>query len=119
MGLVENGAAGSLVYAAILHANQPVFHDVQKADAVFSAQRFVELADHVAGLHLLAVHGHRHALFKVDGHISGLVGSGDGANPRLQKALLFVQRLVGGVLQIQPLVAQVPQVLILGIVGLP
>ena len=34
VGPVEDGAAGGLVDAAVLHAHQPVLHDVQQADAV-------------------------------------------------------------------------------------
>ena len=118
MGLVEDGAAGGLVHAPVLHAHQPVLHDVQQADAVLAAQ-LVQLADHVAGLHLLPVHGHGHALFKVDGHVGGLVGGSDGTDAHLQEAGLLILGLVGRVLQVQALVAQVPQVLVLGVVGLP
>ena len=116
--LIQNRAAGGFVDAPVLHADQPVLHDVQKADAVFPAQ-LVELADNVAGLHFLAVHRHGDAFFKVDGHISGLVRGRHGADPHLQKALLLILGLVGGVLQVQALVAQVPEVFILGIVRLP
>ena len=38
VGKVEDGAAGSLVNAPVLHADQPVLHDVQDADAVVAAQ---------------------------------------------------------------------------------
>ena len=107
VGLVEDGAAGGLVHAPVLHAHQPVLHDVQQADAVLAAQ-LVQLADHVAGLHLLPVHRHGHALFKVDGHVGGLVGGSDGADAHLQEAGLLILGLVGRVLQIQALVAQVP-----------
>ena len=118
VGLVEDGAAGSLIHAPVLHAHQPVLHDVQQADAVVAAQ-LVQLADDVAGLHLLPVHGHGHALLKVDGHVGGLVGGLEGADAHLQEAGLLILGLVGRVLQIQALVAQVPDVLVLGVVGLP
>lgn len=39
-------------------------------------------------------------------------------NAQLEEAGLIVLRLVGGVLEVETLVAQVPQVLILGVVGL-
>ena len=117
VGPVENGAAGGLVHAAVLHAHQPVLHDVQQADAVGPAQ-FVELADDVAGLLLLAVDGHRPALLKVQGDIgSGIGGHGRG-NAHLQEAGLVILGLAGRVLQVQALMAQVPQVLVLGVVGL-
>ena len=68
--------------------------------------------------HLLAVHGGGDALFKVDGHIGGLIGSLLGADAQLQETGLVVLGLVGGAFQIEALVAQVPQVLVLGVVGL-
>ena len=40
--VVQDGAAGGFVYAAALHADQAVFHNVYQADAVGAAQ-FVEL----------------------------------------------------------------------------
>ena len=113
---IEDGAAGRLIDAAVLHAHQAVLHDVQKADAVVAAQ-LVELADDIAGLHRLAVNGGRHTLDEIQGHVSGRVGSRGGGDAHLQKAGLVVLRLVGRVLQIQALVAQVPQVLVLGVVG--
>ena len=118
VGEVQDGAAGSLVYAPVLHAHQPVLHDVDDADAVGAAQS-VELFDDLGRLHLLAVHGHGRARFKVDGHIGGNVGGLQGGDAHFQEAGLFVVRLVGGVFQVKPLVAQVPQVLVLGVVGLP
>ena len=35
---IENGAAGRLVNAAAFHTDEPVFHDVEDADAVFAAE---------------------------------------------------------------------------------
>ena len=118
VGEVQNGAAGGLVHAPVLHAHQPVFNDVDDADAVGAAQS-VELFDNLGRLHLLAVHGHGRARFKVDGHIGGNVGRLQGRDAHFQETGLFVVRLVGGVFQIKALVAQVPQVLVLGVVGLP
>ena len=109
---------GGLVHAPVLHAYQPVLHDVQQADAVGAAQ-LVEPADEVAGLHLHSVHGRGPALLKVDGDIGGGVGGHGGGDPHLQEAGLVVLGLVGGVLQVQALVGQVPQVLVLGVAGLP
>ena len=118
MGLVEDGTAGSFVHAPALHAHQPVFHDVQQANAVGPTQ-LVELQDHALGGQLLPVHGNGNALFEVDGHIGGLVRGIQGADPQLQEAGLFVLGLVARILQVQALVAQVPQVFVLGVVGLP
>src|SRR5699024_8146376 len=70
------------------------------------------------GAHLLAVHGGWDALFKVDGHIGGHVGGLLGADAQLQEAGLVVLGLVGGVFQVHALVGQVPEVLVLGVVGL-
>jgi hypothetical protein len=117
VGLVEDGAARRLVHAAALHAHQPVFHDVQQADAVFAAQ-LVELVDYLLGAHLLAVHGRGHALFKLQLHICGLVRSVQRRDAHLQKARLLVLWLVARILKIQALVGEVPQVLVLGVVGL-
>ena len=118
MGLVQDGSAGGLIDAAALHADQPVFHDVNDADAVGAAQ-LIELEDDVLGGHLLAVQGHRNTLFKVDGHVGGLIGSVDGRNAHFQEAGLLIQRLVTGIFQIQTFMAQVPEVLVLGVVGFP
>ena len=118
VGPVEDGAARRLVNTPVLHAHQPVLHDVQQADAVLAAQ-LVELPDDVGGLHLLAVDGHGPALLKVQRHIGGRVGGHGGGHAHLQETGLVVLRLVGGVLQVKALVGQVPQVLVLGVVGLP
>ena len=116
-GLVQDGAAGGLVHAAALHAHQTVLHDVQQTNAVCAAQ-LIQVLHQLHSAHLLAVHGGGDALFKVDGHIGGHIGCLLGADTQLQKAGLVVLGLVGGALQIQTLVAQMPQVLVLGVVGL-
>ena len=116
-GLVQDGTAGGLIDAAALHAHQTVLHDIQQADAVLAAQ-LVQVLHQLHSAHLLAVHGGGDALFKVDGHIGGNIGSLLGGDAQLQETGLVVLGLVGGALQIQTLVAQVPQVLILGVVGL-
>ena len=116
-GLVEDGAAGGLVDAAALHAHQAVLDDVQQADAVLAAH-LVQVFHQLHGAHLLAVHGGGDALFKVDGHISGHVGGLLGADAQLQEAGLVVLGLVGGVFQVHALVGQVPEVFVLGVVGL-
>ena len=117
VGEVQDGAAGGLVDAVILHADETVLHDIDDADAVLAAQ-IVELLDDLAGLHLLAVDGHRSAGLEVDGHIGGLVRSLEGGHAHLQEAGLVQIGLVGGIFKVKALMAQVPQVLILGVVGL-
>ena len=118
VGLVEDGAAGGLIHAAALHAHQTVLHDVDDADAVGAAQ-LVELQDDVLGAELLAIQGHGYALLKVQRHIGGHIRGLQGGDAHFQKAGLFVLGLVAGVLQVQTLMGQVPQVLVLGVVGLP
>ena len=117
MGLVQDAAARGLVYAPALDAHQPVFHDVRDAAAIGPAQG-VELFDEADPIHLDPVQGNRHALFKADLHIGGHVRGILGQHAHLQEAVGPIG-LVGRVLQLQPLVGQMPQVLILGIVGLP
>ena len=116
-GLVQDSTAGSLVHAAALHAHQTVLDDVQQADAVLAAD-LVQVLDQLDSAHLLAVNGSGDALLEVEGDVGRGVGCLLGGNAQLEEAGLVVLRLVGGVLQIEALVAQVPQVLILGVVGL-
>ncbi len=52
-------------------------------------------------------------------HKLGLVRCGLGLTPTSREAGLIVRRLVAWVFQIKTLVAQMPQVLVLGVVGLP
>ena len=117
MGEIEDRAAGRLVNAAVLHADKAVFHDVDDADAVGAADG-VQALDDLAGLHLLAVERHGCAGLKVDGHIAGGIRGLEGGNAHLQEAGLVVVGLVGRILQVEALVAQMPEVLVLGIVRL-
>ena len=110
VGVVEDGSAGSLVHAAALHAHQAVLHDVDDAHAVLAAQ-LVELPDQIHGAHLLAVDGHRNALLKGNGDVLGLFGGLLGGHAHLHVA--GVLGLVGGILQLQTLVGQMPHVLVL------
>ena len=75
------------------------------------------LCHHVGAREGLAVQLGGNTLFKMQGDVGGLVGSLLGGHTQLQEPGLVVLRLVGGILQIQALVGQVPQVLILGVVG--
>ena len=111
---VQDGAAGGLVDAAVLHADQTVLNDVDDADAVGAAQS-VQLLDDLGSLHLLAVDADGCACLEVDGDVGGGVGCCVGGDAHLQEAGLIQIGLVGGILQVQTLVAQVPQVLVLGV----
>ena len=115
--LVEDRAARRLVHAAALHADKPVLHDVEDADAVGAADG-VELEDDVLGAHLLAVERDGLALLKVERDIGWGVRRVDGAHAHLEEALLLVLRLVARILEVETLVAQMPEVLVLGVVGL-
>ncbi len=116
-GLLQDRTTRSLIDAAALHADQTVLNDIKNTDAVLAAQ-LVQVLHQLHSAHLFAVHGSGDALFKVQGHIGRLIGSLLGADTQLQEAGLVVLGLIGGVLQIQTLMAQVPQVLVLGVVGL-
>ena len=114
---VEDRAARGLIDAVVLHADEPVFHDVEDADAVFAAE-LVELADDVGDLHLLAVDRHGAASLKADGDCRGRIGRLIGGDAHLEEQGLIEIRLVGRVFEVETLVTQVPEVLVLGIVGL-
>ena len=65
MGLVEDGAAGGLVDAAALHADEAVLDQVDPADAVLAAE-FVELGQQFGRRQTFAVHGDGIALLEID-----------------------------------------------------
>ena len=114
---VKDGAARRLVDAVVLHADETVLHDVEDADAVRAAER-VELFDDGGDLHFLAVDRHGHARLKFHGDLRGLVGCLIGRHAHFEEERLIEVRLERGVLKIKPLVAEVPEVLILGVVRL-
>ena len=117
MCCVQDRAARGLINAAALHADQTVLDDVEDADAVLAAE-LVQLLDEGNGVQLLAVHSGRNALLEVDGNIGRLVRSHFRGNTQFEEARLVDRSLVGRKLKIQALMAQMPQVLILGVVGL-
>ena len=114
---VEDRAARRFVYAAILHADETVLDYIDYADAVCTAH-CVELFDDLAGLHLLAVKCDGNACLEVDGDIGRSVGSLHRGNTHFKEARLVVIGLVCGILEVKTLMAQMPEVLILGVVGL-
>ena len=115
MCVVEDRAARGLVHPAGFHPHQAVFHDVGNPHAVCAAD-LVELFDQGHPVDLLPVQRHGDALLKREGQLGGLVGSFFRGNPHLQEIVLAICGLVRGILEIQALVGQMPQVFILGIV---
>ena len=71
--LVQNCAAGRLVYASRLHADETVFYQIRKSHAVFAAD-LVEFFDDFHCAERFAVDRRRNTLFKVNRQISRLVG---------------------------------------------
>jgi hypothetical protein len=69
VGFVEDGAAGRLVDAAGLHADEAVFARHGDADAVLAAD-LVQLRDDLVRRELLAVDGDRVAAFEIELTIS-------------------------------------------------
>ena len=114
---VEYRAARGLVDAAALHADEAVLDYVEQADAVRAAQ-LVELEDDVLRAHLDAVERHGRALVELERDVGGLVGGVERGDAHLEEALLLVERLVARVLEVEALVAQMPEVLVLGVVRL-
>lgn len=112
---IEYRAARRFVHAAALHADKAVFHHVADADAVRAAD-LVEFFDDLYGRKFLSVYLDGNALFKSNGHIGRLIGRLLGRYAEFQNFVVF--GLVGGIFQIHALVREVPQVFILGIVGL-
>jgi hypothetical protein len=78
MRLQQDRAAGGLVDAARLHADEAVFHEVEAADAVLAAQ-LVEPGQDRRGRHRLAVDRDRVALLEGDLDISGVSGASSGS----------------------------------------
>ena len=95
--------------------DETVFHDVGKPDAVFAAEPVERLQQRDGG-ELFAVERDGHALFKIERDVGRLVGRRLGRNAHFEKALFVIKRLVGGIFEVQPLVREVPEVLVLGIV---
>src|SRR5699024_9826687 len=103
----EDGSSRSLVNAAGLHAYYTVFHDIDDADAVFSAQA-VQFGDDLGYFHGFAVQGLRNACLESHSDLSLLVGS-------LLRSYAENQHIVivgslRGILKFQALVADMPQV---------
>ena len=114
---VQNGTARGLINASGLHADQSVLDDVQDAAAVLAAE-LVEGLDEGNRIHFLAVYCGRNALFKVDGDVSRNVGSLLGRNAELEKTGLVDGSFVCRIFEVEAFVGQMPQVLVLGVVGL-
>ena len=117
VSLVQDGAGGGFVHAAALHADKTVLNDIQLANAILAAD-LVQVLNQGNTVHLLAVHSGGNALLKVDGNIGRGIRCLLRGNTQLQEAGLVVLRLQRGLFEVQTLVAQMPQVLVLGVVGL-
>ena len=117
MRLIEYRAARGLVHTAALDADEPVFNYIQQADAVLAA-KLVELQDNTLGSKLLTVDRNGNSLLKVNGDIGGHIGCVDGAHAHFKESLLLVGGFVAGILKIQTLVGEMPEVLVLGVIGL-
>ena len=111
---IENGSARGFIYAAGLHTDQTVFNHVAKPHAIFSAH-FIQLFEEGNTVHLHAVDRCGNSLFEMNGDIRRLIGR----RPRryAEFAYLIVIGLVCGVLEIEPLMREVPKVFIFGIIG--
>ena len=112
---VQNFPARRFVYATALHTNQTVFHDIQKPDTVLPAH-FVERENDFFRAHFLIVERNGFTLFEINRDIGGFVGRLQRRYAHFQEPFFFVKRFVARVFQIQALVAQMPQILVLGIV---
>ena len=117
VSLVQDGAGGGFVHAAALHADKTVLNDIQLANAILAAD-LVQVLNQGNTVHLLAVHSGGNALLKVDGNIGRGIRCLLRGNTQLQEAGLVVLRLQRRLFEVQTLVAQMPQVLVLGVVGL-
>jgi len=116
--VVQNRTARCFINASGLHTNQTVFYEVSQTNAIFAAQ-LVQGFNDLNAAHFLAVDGSRDTLFKVNGYISRLVRSINRRNAQFEEAFLFILRFICRIFQIQTFVRQMPQVLILGVVGFP
>ncbi len=107
VGLHEDGSAGSFIDAAGLHADDTVLDDIDDADAVLAAD-LVELADDIGDLHGFAVEGLGNARLEGQGDVGDLIGGLHGSLAQDQQVVIVGG--VGGILQLQTLVADVPEV---------
>ena len=111
--IVQDGAAGGLINAAGLHTYQTVFYHIDDTNAVFCTFP-VQVIQQGGGRQLLTVHLYRGTLYELDLDVGRLVGSILGCVADHQH---FILGLIGRILQIHTLVAQVPQVAVHRIVG--
>ena len=108
---IQQRSARGLVHAAALHADQTVLHHVRDAHAV-AAGNLIALGQQGDGIHLFAVDGDRHALLKVDGDVFRRIRRILRIHAQTEQV---ARRLVGRVLQLAALMAQVPDVAIHGV----
>ena len=114
---IQDSSARGLIYAAVLHADQSVLYDVDDADSVGSAD-LIELLDDLGSFHLLTVEGNRCARLESEGDVCRLIRCLQWGNSHLEEAFLLILRLVSRILKVKSFMAEVPEVLVLGVVGL-
>jgi hypothetical protein len=109
VGLHDDRTAGRLVDSPGFHSHNPVLHHVEDAHPVLTAEG-VELPDELDSVHLAAVDRDGQALVEADRHVLGLVGRLRRRDADLEHALEL--RLVGGILEVETLVAYMPEVVV-------
>ena len=114
---VKYRAAGSLVYTAGLHSDEPVFDYVGKTYTVGAAQG-VEFLHDSHGRELLAVDGYGFALHEGYRDVGGFVRRRERTYAHFEESGFIVLRLVGGIFEIESFVRKMPQVLVLAVIGL-
>ena len=112
MRRIQEGSARRLINTARFHAYQPVFYDILDPDAI-GASHCVELFEDFSWCQRFTVKGHGNPFFKADADHRGLIRCFQGRNADLQKAFPLVWSFVGGILQVETLMAQMPDILIL------
>ncbi len=102
----QDGAAGGLVHAAALHADEAVFNEVEPADAV-GPRQLVELGEERRRRQRVAVDGDGVAVLEVDGDVGRLIRRGLGGDGAAVDVLRHLFRRVfqhlalgGGVQQV-------------------
>ena len=111
MGCVENGSARCFIYTSGFHADQTVFNDIDRTDAV-SAPQFIQFFQKGNRFHLFAVEADRNALFKIDFHVLYLIRRVFRlAGQYMDVFLMFIPRI----LQITALVTDMPDIFVSGI----
>ena len=102
----DDGTARIFIDATTLHADQPVFDDIDDADAVAGTD-FIEGCNEFDSAQLLTVDGNRDTLFKVDLDVFRSIRS---LFRCLRDHVDHVFRCIGRIFQVIPFMAQMPNV---------